>query len=55
MSSENQHLENRLEDQPKDGSDVSRREAFGRFAQYTAPVMLAMLASEPAAAGWSPA
>jgi hypothetical protein len=29
--------------------DVSRREAFGRFAQYTAPVMLALLMSEQTA------
>jgi hypothetical protein len=27
----------------------TRREALGRFAQYTAPVMLAMLLSEQAA------
>jgi hypothetical protein len=50
MSSDNQHLENRSDDQRKGGSDVNRREAFGRFAQYTAPVMLALLTSEPAAA-----
>jgi len=28
----------------------TRREALGRFAQYTAPIMLAMLLSEKAAA-----
>lgn len=28
----------------------TRREALGRFAQYTAPIMLAMLLSEQAAA-----
>jgi hypothetical protein len=28
----------------------TRREAFGRFAKYTAPIMLAMLLSEQAAA-----
>jgi hypothetical protein len=36
-------------DQPADHAeaetDVSRREALGRFARYTAPVMLALLAS----------
>jgi hypothetical protein len=32
------------------GTDVSRRQALGRLAAYTAPVMLAALASEAAAA-----
>jgi hypothetical protein len=30
--------------------EPTRREALGRFAQYTAPIMLAMLLSEKAAA-----
>lgn len=30
--------------------EPTRREALGRFAQYTAPIMLAMLLSEQAAA-----
>jgi hypothetical protein len=46
---DNQREDNRSDDQPKEGTDVSRREAFGRFAQYTAPVMLALLTSEGAA------
>jgi hypothetical protein len=45
---DNQRGDNRPEVQPQ-GTDVSRREAFGRFAQYTAPVMLALLTSEGAA------
>lgn len=34
-----------------DATEVSRRQAFGRFAAYTAPVMIAMLTSEQAQAG----
>jgi hypothetical protein len=30
--------------------EPTRREALGRFAQYTAPIMLAMLLSEKSAA-----
>jgi hypothetical protein len=30
--------------------EPTRREALGRFAKYTAPIMLAMLLSEQAAA-----
>jgi hypothetical protein len=41
--------DDRRDDQPKEGGDVSRRGAFGRFAQYTAPVMLALLTSEASA------
>jgi len=36
---------NRPDDRPKEGMDVSRCKAFGRIAQYTAPVMLALLLS----------
>jgi hypothetical protein len=46
---DNQRGDNRPEAKPNEGTDVSRREAFGRFAQYTAPVMLALLTSEGAA------
>ena len=34
-----------------DNEQISRRNALGRMAAYTAPVMLALLVSEPSAAG----
>jgi hypothetical protein len=34
-----------------DEEQISRRSAFGRMAAYTAPVMLALLVSEPSVAG----
>ena len=53
MSTDNVHdRNNRPDNQPEDAKeamDISRREAFGRFAIYTAPVMLALLTSEAAA------
>jgi endosialidase-like protein len=49
MMNDNQRGDNRPDDQPNEGTDVSRREAIGRFAQYTAPVMLALLTSEQTA------
>jgi hypothetical protein len=45
MSTDNQRGGDDPNDQPKEGIDMSRREAFGHFAQYTAPVMLALLTS----------
>jgi hypothetical protein len=47
MSIEKQRAGNddRPDDQAGERMDVSRREAFGRFVQYTAPAMLALLAS----------
>ena len=46
MSIDNQHGgDDRPDDQPKEGTDVSRRKAFGRMAQYTAPAVVAMLLS----------
>ena len=43
-----------LDDRPADqnqsnAADISRRKAFGRFAKYTAPAMLALLLSEQSA------
>ena len=46
MSIDNQHGgDDRPDDQPKEGTDVSRRKALGRMAQYTAPAVLAVLLS----------
>ena len=46
MSIDNQHGgDDRPDDQPKEGTDVSRRKALGRMAQYTAPAVVAMLLS----------
>jgi hypothetical protein len=41
------------EDTAEQSLGPTRREALGRFAKYTAPVMLAMLLSERAAAASS--
>lgn len=46
-------------DPPKDQNqsgtkDIGRREALGRLAAYTAPAMMALLLSEPAAAQTAP-
>jgi hypothetical protein len=50
MGTDSEHDgDDRFGNQPKEKMDVSRREAFGRFAQYTAPVMLALLMSEQTA------
>jgi hypothetical protein len=38
------------DDAAEQSQEPTRREALGRFAKYTAPVMLAMLLSERAAA-----
>jgi hypothetical protein len=38
------------DDTAEPSQEPTRREALGRFAQYTAPIMLAMLLSEQAAA-----
>jgi hypothetical protein len=46
MSIDNQlGRDDRPVDQHEEGTDVSRRQALDRFARYTAPVMLALLAS----------
>jgi hypothetical protein len=37
-------------DTAEQSQEPTRREALGRFAKYTAPIMLAMLLSEQAAA-----
>jgi len=39
-----------VEESQTEVKDVSRRKAFARFAAYTAPAMLALLASETAMA-----
>jgi hypothetical protein len=41
-------------DRPEADADVSRREALGRLGKYTAPAMVALLLSEPAAAATLP-
>jgi hypothetical protein len=38
------------DDTTEQSQEPTRREAVGRFAKYTAPIMLAMLLSEQAAA-----
>jgi hypothetical protein len=38
------------DDTAEQSQGPTRREALGRFAKYTAPIMLAMLLSEQAAA-----
>jgi hypothetical protein len=38
------------DDSAEASQGATRREALGRFAKYTAPIMLAMLLSEQAAA-----
>ena len=50
----NDDLERGADDGAAEQSQPTRREALGRFAQYTAPVMLAMLLSEQAASASIP-
>jgi hypothetical protein len=44
------HVPGASDDSAEQAQGTTRREALGRFAQYTAPIMLAMLLSEKALA-----
>jgi hypothetical protein len=46
----NDHEPGADDDSAEQSQEPTRREALGRFAQYTAPIMLAMLLSEQAGA-----
>lgn len=52
MSGDNEHapVDRPAEQDQSAAVDVNRREALGRLGTYTAPAMLALLLSEPAAA-----